>query len=71
MRLEYVNKLTITYIANGRSAGAIYIYDGCSYYTLVMVRLDYMYVNVLLCGGRDSVIRQLERVQRQASRVIY
>ena len=36
-------------------------------HTLVTVRLDYG--NALLCGARDSVIRQLERVQRQAARV--
>ena len=38
-------------------------------YTLVTVRLDYG--NAMLCGARDSIIRQLERVQRQAARVVY
>ena len=38
-------------------------------HTLVMVRLDYC--NVLLCGAREDVIRQLERLQRQAARVVY
>ena len=33
-----------------------------------MVRLDYC--NVLLCGAREDVIRQLERLQRQAARVV-
>ena len=36
--------------------------------SLVTVRLDYG--NALLCGAIDSVIRQLERVQRQAARVV-
>ena len=36
--------------------------------TLVMVRLDYC--NALLCGAREDVIRQLERLQRQAARVV-
>ena len=36
-------------------------------HTLVTVRLDYGHA--LLCGARDCVIRQLERVQRQAARV--
>ena len=36
--------------------------------TLVTVRLDYG--SALLCGARDSVIRQLERVQRQAAMVV-
>ena len=31
-------------------------------HTLVMVRLDYC--NALLCGAREDVIRQLERLQR-------
>ena len=33
-----------------------------------MVRLDYC--NALLCGAREDVIRQLERLQRQAARVV-
>ena len=37
-------------------------------HTLVMVRLDYC--NALLCGAREDVIRQLERLQRQATRVV-
>ena len=37
-------------------------------HTLVMVRLDYC--NALLCGTREDVIRQLERLQRQAARVV-
>ena len=37
-------------------------------HTLVMVRLDYC--NALLCGAREDVIRQLERLQRQAARVV-
>ena len=37
-------------------------------HTLVTVRLDYG--NALLCGARDGVIRQLERAQRQAARVV-
>ena len=37
-------------------------------HTLVMVRLDYC--NVFLCGVREHVIRQLERLQRQAARVV-
>ena len=28
------------------------------------------YSNALLCGGRDAVIKQLERVQRIAARVV-
>ena len=34
-------------------------------HTLVMVRLDYC--NALLCGAREDVIRQLERLQMQAA----
>ena len=37
-------------------------------HTLVMVRQDYY--NALLCGAREDVIRQLERLQRQAARVV-
>ena len=37
-------------------------------HTLVMVRLDYC--NALLCGAREDVITQLERLQRQAARVV-
>ena len=37
-------------------------------HTLVMVRLDYC--NALLCGAREDVIRQLERLQRQAAGVV-
>ena len=37
-------------------------------HTLVTVRLDYG--SALVCGARDVVIRQLERVQRQAARVV-
>ena len=33
-----------------------------------MVRLDYC--NALLCGESEDVIRQLERLQRQAARVV-
>ena len=32
------------------------------------VRLDYC--NALLCGAREHVVRQLERLQRQAARVV-
>ena len=44
--------------------------DACKLlvHTLVMVRLDCC--NVLLCGAREDVIRQLERLQRQAARVV-
>ena len=44
--------------------------DACELlvHTLVMVRLDYC--NALLCGAREDVIRQLERLQRQAARVV-
>ena len=44
--------------------------DACKLlvHTLVMVRLDYC--NALLCGEREDVIRQLERLQRQAARVV-
>ena len=38
-------------------------------HTPVMVRLDYC--NALLCGAREDVIRQLERLQRQTARVVY
>ena len=34
-------------------------------HTLVMVWLDYC--NALLCGAREDVIRQLERLKRQAA----
>ena len=37
-------------------------------HTLVMVRLNYC--NALLCGVREDVIRQLERLKRQASGVV-
>ena len=37
-------------------------------HTLVMVRMDYC--NALLCGAREDIIRQLERLQRQAARVV-
>ena len=37
-------------------------------HTLVIVRMDYC--NALLCGAREDVIRQLERLQRQAARVV-
>ena len=37
-------------------------------HTLVMVRLDYC--NALLCGAREDVKKQLERLQRQAARVV-
>ena len=37
-------------------------------HTLVMVRLDYC--NALLCGAREDVIRQLERLQRQGARIV-
>ena len=37
-------------------------------HSLVRVRLDYC--NALLCGAREDVIRQLERLQRQAARVV-
>ena len=37
-------------------------------HTLVTVRLDYC--NALLCGARKDLIRQLERLQRQATRVV-
>ena len=44
--------------------------DICKFlvHTLVTVRLDYG--NALLCGARDGVIKQLERVQRQSARVV-
>ena len=44
--------------------------DACKLlvHTLVMERLDYC--NALLCGAREDVIRQLERLQRQAARVV-
>ena len=44
--------------------------DACKLlvHTLVIVRLDYCYA--LLCGAREFVIRQHERVQRQAARVV-
>ena len=44
--------------------------DACKLlvHTLVIVRLDYC--NALLCGAREDVIRQLERLQRQAARVV-
>ena len=45
--------------------------DACKLlvHTLVMVRLDYCHA--LLCGAiREDVIRQLERLQRQAARVV-
>ena len=44
--------------------------DICKFlvHTLVTVRMDYG--NALLCGARDGVIRKLERVQRQAARVV-
>ena len=44
--------------------------DACKLlvHTLVMVRLDYC--NALLCGAREDLIRQLERLQRQAARVV-
>ena len=44
--------------------------DACKLlvHILVMVRLDYC--NALLCGAREDVIRQLERLQRQAARVV-
>ena len=44
--------------------------DACKLlvHTLVMVRLDYC--NALLCGAREDVIRQLERLRRQAARVV-
>ena len=37
-------------------------------HTLVTVRLDYG--NGLICGAMDGVIRQRERVQKQAARVV-
>ena len=37
-------------------------------HTLVMERMDYC--NALLCGAREDVIRQLERLQRQAARFV-
>ena len=37
-------------------------------HTPVMVRLDYC--NALLCGAREDVIRQLQRLQMQAARVV-
>ena len=37
-------------------------------HALVMVRLDYC--NALLCGARYDIIRQLERLQRKAVRVV-
>ena len=37
-------------------------------HTLVMVRL--VYCNALLCGARENVRRQVERLQRQAARVV-
>ena len=44
--------------------------DACKLleHTLVMVPLDYC--NALLCGAREDVIRQLERLHRQAARVV-
>ena len=44
--------------------------DICKFlvHTLVTVRLDYG--NALLYGAKDSVIRQLGRVQRQDARVV-
>ena len=44
--------------------------DACKLlvHTLVMVRLDYC--SALLCGAREDVLRQLERLQRQAARVV-
>ena len=44
--------------------------DICKFlvHTFVTVRLDYSHA--MLCGARDSVIRQLERGQRQAARVV-
>ena len=44
--------------------------DACKLlvHTLIIVRLDYC--NALLCGAREDVIRQLERLQRQADRVV-
>ena len=44
------------------------VYNQLLVHTLVMVRLDYC--NALLCGAREDVIRQLERLQRQAARVV-
>ena len=67
-----IHVIQVTYIAYGRSATAyLWIYVICWYYihlyTFVNVRLDCR--NAMLCGTRDVVIRQYERVQRQAARV--
>ena len=37
-------------------------------HSLVAIRLDYC--NAVYCGARNDVIRQLERVQRRAARVV-
>ena len=45
--------------------------DACKLlvHSLVTIRLDYC--NAVFCGARNDVIRQLERVQRRAARVVY
>ena len=44
--------------------------DACKLlvHSLVMIRLDYC--NAVFCGARNDVIRQLERVQCRAARVV-
>ena len=44
--------------------------DACKLlvHSLVTIRLDYC--NAVFCGARNDVIRQLERVQRRAARVV-
>ena len=64
----FVNQLTTTYIALGRSQLYKHEVYKLLVHTLVMVRLDYC--NTLLCGARKDVIRQLEQLQRQAARVV-
>ena len=66
----FVNQLTTTLYCIRKIRNFICM-DACKLlvHTLVMVRLDYC--NALLCGAREDVIRQLERLQRQVARVVF
>ena len=66
MHHVFASRPTITYIVLGKFETL----DACKLlvHSLVTIRLDYC--NAVFCGARNDAIRQLERVQRRAARVV-
>ena len=66
----FASQPTITLHNCVRKIRSFLTMDACKLlvHSLVMIRLDYC--NAVFCGARDHIIRQLERVQRRASRVV-